>query len=183
MEVAIVVLLLLGTKIIIFFRFFIFRGGFFCIHFTRKPKMTSWPLAGGVKKDVCAHQKTVFCILYPIVGRQGWGFFQWNGFLTQGDKFSTQGNNNSEQSKQKKMRSKQYPYEVYVLRKSVNHLRESRQAFPGERVNLFSTGRQVLKRSLKDQPYSGKDILLSRRGAKRIQNTEYSFQVSTTLQP
>gem|GEM_PF-1942264 len=44
------------------------------------------------------------------------------------------------------MRSKQYPYEVYVLRKSVNHLRESRQAFPGERVNLFSTGRQVLKK-------------------------------------
>ena len=52
------------------------------------------------------------------------------------------------------MRSKQYPYEVYVLRKRVNHLSEGRQAFPGERVNLFRTGRQVLKKEPKrSQPY------------------------------
>ena len=58
------------------------------------------------------------------------------------------------------MRSKQYPYEVYVLRKSVNHLSEGRQAFPGERVNLFRTGRQVLKKEPKrSQPYSEKDTL------------------------
>jgi len=40
---------------------------------------------------------------------------------------------------QKQMRSKQYPYEVNVLRKRVNHLSEGRQAFPGEPVNLFRT--------------------------------------------
>ena len=43
------------------------------------------------------------------------------------------------------MKSKQYPYEVYVLRKRVNHLRESRQLSPGARVNLFSMDRQMLK--------------------------------------
>ena len=41
-----------------------------------------------------------------------------------------------------KMRSKQYAHEVHVLRKRVNHLREGRQAFTGERVNLFRTGRR-----------------------------------------
>ena len=46
---------------------------------------------------------------------------------------------------QKQMNSKQYPYEVNVLRKRVNHLRESRQLSPGARVNLFSMDRQMLK--------------------------------------
>lgn len=44
------------------------------------------------------------------------------------------------------MRSKQYPYEVYVLRKSVNYLSEGRQAFLGKRVNLFRMDRQLLKK-------------------------------------
>ena len=41
--------------------------------------------------------------------------------------------------------SKQYPYEVYVLRKSVNRSSESSQLYSGEAVNQISTGRQVLK--------------------------------------
>ena len=35
------------------------------------------------------------------------------------------------------MISKQYPYEVYVFRNRVNHLRERSQVFLGERVNLI----------------------------------------------
>jgi len=58
----------------------------------------------------------------------------------------------------KQMNSKQYPYEVNVLRKRVNHLRESRQLSPDARVNLFSMDRQMLKtRPERSQPYSGKD--------------------------
>ena len=41
------------------------------------------------------------------------------------------------------MRSKQYPYEVNVIRKSVNQLRESSQLFPDRTVNQIHTGRQV----------------------------------------
>ena len=33
-----------------------------------------------------------------------------------------------------------------VLRKRVNHLSEGRQSFSGERVNLFRTDRQMLKK-------------------------------------
>jgi len=40
------------------------------------------------------------------------------------------------------MKSKQYPYEVYVLRKRVNHLSGSRQLSSGVRVNLFRMDRQ-----------------------------------------
>ena len=36
-------------------------------------------------------------------------------------------------------RVRQYPYEVYVFGKRVNHLRGSRQLSSGERVNLFKT--------------------------------------------
>ena len=44
------------------------------------------------------------------------------------------------------MRSKQYPYNVNVLRKRVNLLSEGRQTFPGERVNFFRMGKQMLKK-------------------------------------
>jgi len=44
------------------------------------------------------------------------------------------------------MNSKQDPYEVYVLSKRVNQLREGRQLLPVGRVNLFRTDRQMLKK-------------------------------------
>jgi len=42
------------------------------------------------------------------------------------------------------LRHKENPYEVYVLRKKVNHLSGSRQLFKGERVNLFRMDRHTL---------------------------------------
>ena len=41
---------------------------------------------------------------------------------------------------------KSFAAKLKVLRKRVNLLSEGRQAFPGERVNLFRTGRQMLKK-------------------------------------
>jgi len=43
------------------------------------------------------------------------------------------------------MKSKQYPSEVNVLRKRVNHSSESSQLFSDETVNKIRTGRQLLK--------------------------------------
>ena len=43
------------------------------------------------------------------------------------------------------MMSKQYPYEVNVLSKKVNLLREGRQLLPVGRVNFFRMDRQMLK--------------------------------------
>ena len=66
------------------------------------------------------------------------------------------------------MESQQYPYEVNVLSKRVNQLREGRQLFPVGRVNFFRMDRQMLKtrgersplelvRFACKEPYSGKD--------------------------
>jgi len=44
------------------------------------------------------------------------------------------------------MMSKQYPYEVNVLSKKVNLLREGRQLLPVGRVNFFRMDRQMLKK-------------------------------------
>jgi len=43
------------------------------------------------------------------------------------------------------MKSQQYPYEVNVLSKKVNHLRKGGQPFPDEQVNFFRMDRQMLK--------------------------------------
>ncbi|MBR3067532.1 MAG: hypothetical protein IKG77_07315, partial [Prevotella sp.] len=42
------------------------------------------------------------------------------------------------------MKSQQYPYEVNVLSKRVNLLREGRQLLPVGRVNFFRMDRQML---------------------------------------
>ena len=44
------------------------------------------------------------------------------------------------------MKSQQYPYEVNVLSKRVNLLREGRQLLPVGRVNFFRMDRQMLKK-------------------------------------
>ena len=71
------------------------------------------------------------------------------------------------------MRSKQYPYNVNVLRKKVNLLSEGRQTFPGERVNFFRMGKQMLKKRAQ------KESTLFR---KRHRETEFNSSVVQFIQ-